>query len=121
MKDNYMDIKLVVEEVLKDSKLWHLSIETLTDYLVDIIIDKVIPKDSVVLSMEEYEKYMGFKKRVDGAKFFEIIENERKETAEKILKEFEYCNDTTFFSKWLQLCKEFGVEIKEVYDEKEDV
>ena len=34
-----------------------------------------------------------------------------KETAEKILKEFEYCNDTTFYSKWLELCKQFGVEI----------
>lgn len=46
--------------------------------------------------------------------FKEKQENEiRKETAEKILREFEYCNDTTFYSKWFELCKQNGVKIGE--------
>lgn len=36
-----------------------------------------------------------------------------KETAREILKEFEYCNNKTFFTKWYDLCKQFGVDLGE--------
>ena len=36
-----------------------------------------------------------------------------KKTAKEILQEFGYCNDTTFYQKWLELCKKYGVEVEE--------
>ena len=71
-----------------------------------------IPKDNVVLSREEQERILtATEKRIKELK--RQILQARKETAEKILKAFEYCNDTTFYAKWLELCKQFGLEIKE--------
>ena len=83
-----------------------------------------LPEDSVVLSREEYNLLINIKKFFETADgeisagnllvyLKEFKEQERKETAEKILKAFEYCNDTNFYAKWLELCKQFGVEIKE--------
>lgn len=79
-----------------------------------------LPEDNVVLSREEYNLLINIKKFFETADseisagnllvyLKEFKEEERKETAEKILKAFEYCNDTTFYAKWLELCKQFGV------------
>ena len=105
-----------IEEIAKDIHIvcTACSGEMFDEYTCDrcqakLLIKKgyrKIPEDSVVLSREEYidlsRNYVG-----------EQVEQARKETAEKILKAFEYCNDTTFYAKWLELCKQFGLEIKE--------
>ena len=56
MKDKEKELTAVIETVLRETKNCDMSIETLTDYLVDRIKNKVIIEDSVVLSREEYEK-----------------------------------------------------------------
>lgn len=69
-----------------------------------------IPEDSVVLTKEEIKHPT----RTEVIEFFVNHNAEvRKETAREILKEFEYCNDTTFYSKWLELAKQYGVDLKE--------
>ena len=84
-----------------------------------------IPKDSVVLSREEYEDY---KKYVDnrieeyyrGQHEAEVyykniqIPRERKETAEKFLQlAYDRCLEKSFIKKVEELAKTLGAEIKE--------
>ena len=65
-----------------------------------------------MLSKEEFKRLLDNNIRVD----MEYLEQEKakasNETAEKILREFEYCNDTTFYAKWLDLCKQYSVEVE---------
>ena len=56
MNDKEKELTAVIETVLRETKNCDMSIETLTDYLVDRIKNKVIIEDSIVLSREEYEK-----------------------------------------------------------------
>ena len=91
-----------------------------------------LPKDSVVLSREEYELYDIVKKGYPNdvsclsEKFTEIDHKARKETAEKMLKEI-YCKSVKHikgkelsecfielsFEQFDELAKRCGVEIKE--------
>ena len=56
MKDKEKELTAVIETVLRETKNCDMSIETLTDYLVDRIKNKVIIEDSIILSRKEYEK-----------------------------------------------------------------
>ena len=98
-----------------------MSIETLTDYLVDRIKNKVIIEDSVVLSREEYEKIVKYLKTYeDKLKNFpnevnalvDMYNKGRKETAEKI---YTFVNSfgTHNWERFEEFIKQFGVEIKE--------
>ena len=81
-----------------------------------------LPKDSVVLSREEYDLLINIKKFFETADseisagnllvyLKEFKEEERKETAENILREVgKTCGDYQWFKN---LCKQFEVEIKE--------
>jgi hypothetical protein len=72
----------------------------------------IISKDNYNRLKRDSELYEARHK--EKLKLFEKAYNQGcKETAEKILREFEYCNDTTFYSKWLELCKQFGVDLGE--------
>ena len=100
MKDKEKELTAVIETVLRETKNCDMSIETLTDYLVDRIKNKVIIEDSVVLTREEYERLKLElaieKKRADESytqkEVEEIIASKEriksKETAEKIMKDF---------------------------------
>jgi hypothetical protein len=69
-----------------------------------------LPKDSVVLSMEEVFEFREDQAKVKFLKK-QLQDQARKETAEKILKEVgKTCGDYQWFKN---LCKQFGVEIKE--------
>ena len=50
MKDKEKELTAVIETVLRETKNCDMSIETLTDYLVDRIKNKVIIEDSIILS-----------------------------------------------------------------------
>ena len=81
MKDKEKELTAVIETVLRETKNCDMSIETLTDYLVDRIKNKVIIEDSIILSRKEYEEL----------KYTWITDSDAykkgcKETAEKIFK-----------------------------------
>lgn len=81
MKDKEKELTAVIETVLGETKNCDMSIETLTDYLVDRIKNKFIIEDSIILSRKEYEKL----------KYTWITDSDAykkgcKETAEKIFK-----------------------------------
>lgn len=120
MKDKEKEFTAVIETVLRETKNCGMSIETLTDYLVDRIKNKFIIEDSIIFSRKEYEKL----------KYTWITDRDAykkgcKETAEKFVNETinrkqtlmnPYTDDesecvSTF---WVyELAKQFGVEIKE--------
>ena len=111
MKDKEKQLTAVIEKVLRDTQNCDMSIETLTDYLVDRIKNKVFPEDSVVLSKEE------FKEKIKQVKDLEknyyknvVIPQEHKKIAEKIYRELQG-HGTTYIKKWIK--KQFGVKIKE--------
>ena len=72
------------------------------------------PDGSVVLSKEEYEKYKKQDLFMKDYTIVEVLENEcakaRKETAEKIYKEY-LCNILSLEAKE-EFAKKFGVEVK---------
>ena len=72
-----------------------------------------ISKDAVVMSKEKYQELF-IKAQKSATQWIDLEREEkiRKQTAREILQEFEYCNDTTFYAKWLELCKQYGVEVK---------
>ena len=137
MKDKEKELTAVIETVLRETKNCDMSIETLTDYLVDRIKNKVIIEDSVVLTREEYERLKLElaieKKRADESytqkEVEEIIASKEriksKETAEKILNElldfvngwFEGVENNDFGVEFNRISKDFakqyGVKIKE--------
>lgn len=81
MKDKEKELTAVIETVLRETKNCDMSIETLTDYLVDRIKNKFMIEDSIILSRKEYEKL----------KYTWITDSDAykkgsKETAEKIFK-----------------------------------
>jgi hypothetical protein len=84
------------------------EIQKLAEHLISLNYVK-LPKDSVVLSREEYTnyivEYMGVK---------EIKERVSKETAEEFLQlAYDRCLEKSFIKKVEELAKHFGVEIKE--------
>lgn len=125
MKDKEKELTAVIETVLRETKNCDMSIETLTDYLVDRIKNKVIIEDSVVLSREEYERLKLElaieKKRADGSytqkEVEEIIASKEriksKETARKILEKIDKESNGQTISITNLLRKQFGVKIKE--------
>ena len=75
-----------------------------------------LPKDSVVLSKEEYERitkeFVTEQRATEIAK--EYFEKTRKETAEKFLQlAYDRCLEKSFIKKVEELAKQFSVEIKE--------
>ena len=75
-----------------------------------------LPKDSVVLSREEYKRIT--KELVTEQRATEIakeyFEKMRKETAEKFLQlAYDRCLEKSFIKKVEELAKQFGLEIKE--------
>ena len=123
MKDKEKELTAVIETVLRETKNCDMSIETLTDYLVDRIKNKVIIEDSVVLTREEYERLKLElaieKKRADESytqkEVEEIIASKEriksKETAEKILTEL-----LDFVNGWFEGVEnnDFGVEFNRI-------
>ena len=124
MKDKEKELTAVIETVLRETKNCDMSIETLTDYLVDRIKNKVIIEDSVVLTREEYERLKLElaieKKRADESytqkEVEEIIASKEriksKEIAEKI---YTFVNSfgTHNWERFEEFIKQFGVKIKE--------
>lgn len=94
MKDKEKELTAVIETVLRETKNCDMSIETLTDYLVDRIKNKFIIEDSIILSRKEYEKL----------KYTWITDSDAykkgcKEMAEKILDYLELSGiDTALFN-----------------------
>lgn len=115
MKDKEKQLTSVIEKVLRDTQNCDMSIETLTDYLVDRIKDKVISKNSVVLTEEEHRRLMLAMKlleqlKEDNLKIEEQLEQARKETAEKILTKLQpYIGGWVLFK---ELEKEYGIEVE---------
>ena len=123
MKDKEKELTAIIETVLRETKNCDMSIETLTDYLVDRIKNKVIIEDSVVLTREEYERLKLElaieKKRADESytqkEVEEIIASKEriksKETAEKILTEL-----LDFVNGWFEGVEnnDFGVEFNRI-------
>ena len=93
---------------------------TFATWLVELGYHK-IPKDSVVLSREEYELYDVVKKGYPNdmsclaEKLTEIDHKARKETAEKIIKMLKQSPYIDFLEEWVleDVAKELDVEIKE--------
>ena len=130
MKNKEKQLTAVIEKVLRDTQNCDMSIETLTDYLVDRIKDKVFPEDSVVLSVNDWinfnkehaneliktreEEYgLGYKK---GSK--ETAEKFAKLVYEKLSKFYQYDLDWKIPNDEVkallnEIAKQFGVEIKE--------
>lgn len=118
MKDKEKELTAVIETVLRETKNCDMSIETLTDYLVDRIKNKVIIEDSIILSRKEYEKL----------KYTWITDSDAykkgsKETAEKIFKMLISKLDSNQFLSGKRiimevdvenLAKQFDVEIEEL-------
>ena len=117
MKDKEKELTAVIETVLRETKNCDMSIETLTDYLVDRIKNKVIIEDSIILSRKEYEKL----------KYTWITDSDAykkgcKETAEKIFKMLISKLDSNQFLSGKRiimevdvenLAKQYGVEVEE--------
>ena len=105
MKDKEKELTAVIETVLRETKNCGMSIETLTDYLVDRIKNKFIIEDSIILSRKEYEKL----------KYTWITDSDAykkgcKETTEKILTKLHpYIGGWVLFK---ELEKEYGVKIE---------
>ena len=74
MKDKEKQLTAVIEKVLRDTQNCDMSIETLTDYLVDRIKNKVFPEGSVVLSREEYAEHIELR----NSKVGELVKENRK-------------------------------------------
>lgn len=118
MKDKEKELTAVIETVLRETKNCDMSIETLTDYLVDRIKNKVIIEDSIILSRKEYEKL----------KYTWITDSDAykkgcKETAEKIFKMLISKLESNQFLSGKRiimevdvenLAKQFDVEIEEL-------
>ena len=81
MKDKEKELTAVIETVLRETKNCDMSIETLTDYLVDRIKNKFMIEDSIILSRKEYEK-LKYTLITDS----DAYKKGSKETAEKIFK-----------------------------------
>ena len=83
------------------------------------MINKYLPKDSVVLSKGEYQKYCAYKiiePQIKGCfdrdrEFEKRLETIRKETAEKILAMFDDKNHITENDLKIAIAKQFGVEL----------
>ena len=113
MKDKEKHLTAVIEKVLRDTQNCDMSIETLTDYLVDRIKNKDLPEDSVVLSKEKYREFLEMKR--------DMINNTQykrgsKETAEKIYREITELSENPCNSReeiYEKVFGKYGVEIKE--------
>ena len=118
MKDKEKELTAVIETVLRETKNCSMSIETLTDYLVDRIKNKFIIEDSIILSRKEYEKLKytwitdsdAYKKgcKETAEKFFKMLisklESNQFLSGERIIMEVDVEN----------LAKQVDVEIEEL-------
>ena len=118
MKDKEKELTAVIETVLRETKNCDMSIETLTDYLVDRIKNKFMIEDSIILSRKEYEKLKytwitdsdAYKKgcKEMAEKIFKMLisklESNQFLSGERIIMEVDVEN----------LAKQFDVEIEEL-------
>ncbi|MBE5756904.1 MAG: hypothetical protein E7342_03795 [Clostridiales bacterium] len=107
--------------------LYYIECVKIAKYLFEKDNCRIIDKESVVLSREEYNDLKGLEKKFDDYLIKEIVAT-RKETAEKIfdilyqwldLESIEKYGFVTiqkfdFLRKFREILKQFGVEIKEI-------
>ena len=123
MKDKEKQIEEMAKLIHIATDLYYMDCIKVATYLFEKDNCRIIDKDDVVISKEEYEKIT--KELVSEQRAKEIAQEYfgivRKETAEKILKDIMFCIDINDCNKnemlILNLCKmlakQFGVEIKE--------
>lgn len=114
MKDREKQIEEISDLI---SNYYHNGSFVCKGSLSEMIYDKLFPKNSVVLSKEEYnELKQEWTRRMSTNKRNHYLEKRvSKETAEKIIYDFDKNTDGRYRDYvWFQkLAKQFGVEIKE--------